>query len=386
MKKICVITGTRADYGLLRQLMAEINLSSNLELQILATGSHLSPEFGLTALEMEADGFAINRKVEILVSSDTAAGLTKSMGLGLIGFADALNDLKPEMVLLLGDRYEILAGAIAASIARIPIAHLHGGERTEGAIDEAFRHSITKLSQLHFVATEEYARRVRQLGENQEHIFCVGGLGVDAISHIKLLSKDALEDALGIHFKRRNFLITFHPATNEFQSADMQMQALLDVLLSYRDTNLIFTMPNADNGSRSLMALVKEFCSENLNARVFNSLGQLRYLSCMQFVNAVVGNSSSGILEAPSFGIPTVNIGSRQDGRVKASSIIDCKPNNHEIAAAIDLALSKNFANNAKFVKNPYGDGGATKKIISVLESLNLSTSMNKVFFDLNFN
>jgi GDP/UDP-N,N'-diacetylbacillosamine 2-epimerase (hydrolysing) len=386
MKKICVVTGTRAEYGLLRQLMLEIKLSKELELQILVTGSHLSPEFGLTVVEIEQDDFEISKKVEILLSSDTAIGLTKSMGLALIGFADALYDLKPDIVLLLGDRYEILAAAIAASIAKIPIAHLHGGESTQGAIDEGFRHSITKLSQLHFVAMEEYANRVRQLGENPNSIYCVGGLGVDAILHANIPPKSEIEKALGISFSDRNFLITFHPATLDIASAEMQMNALLEALATHSYANLLFTMPNADNGSRGVMALIKEFCNVNFNAKAFHSMGQLRYLSCLKYVDVIIGNSSSGIMEAPSFGVPTINIGSRQDGRVKASSIIDCAPLAHDISAAITLALSKNFKEQARNAKNPYGDGGASNKIIQVLERFDVHTTLNKKFHDLNIN
>jgi GDP/UDP-N,N'-diacetylbacillosamine 2-epimerase (hydrolysing) len=386
MKKICVVTGTRAEYGLLRQLMLAIKNSKELELQILVTGSHLSPEFGLTAVEIESDAFAISKKVEMLLSSDTAIGLTKSMGLALIGFADALHDLKPDIVLLLGDRYEILASAIAASIAKIPIAHLHGGESTQGALDEGFRHSITKLSQLHFVAMDEYANRVRQLGENPDNIYCVGGLGVDAIFQANILSKSEIENALGVSFSHRNFLITFHPATLDMGGAEVQMNALLEALAGYSDANLLFTMPNADNGSRGIMTLIKEFCNQNSNAKVFESMGQLRYLSCLQFVDAVIGNSSSGIMEAPSFGVPTINIGSRQAGRVKSSSIIDCAPLAHDISAAISLALSKNFKDQARNAKNPYGDGGASNKIIQVLERFDLKTSLTKTFYDLKIN
>ena len=386
MKKICVFTGTRAEYGLLRQLMLAIKRSKELELQTLVTGSHLSPEFGLTSVEIEQDAFQISKKVEMLLSSDTAMGLTKSMGLALIGFADALHDLKPDIVLLLGDRYEILAAAIAASIAKIPIAHLHGGESTQGAIDEGFRHSITKLSQLHFVAMDEYANRVRQLGENPDSIYCVGGLGLDAILQANILSKSEIEKDLGISFADRNFLITFHPATLDIASAEIQMNALLEALAGHSDANLLFTMPNADNGSRGIMALIKEFCNDNLNAKVFHSMGQLRYLSCLKFVDVVIGNSSSGIMEAPSFGVPTINIGSRQDGRVKASSIIDCAPLTHDISAAISLALSKNFKEQARNAKNPYGEGGASEKIIQVLEQFDLKTPLNKTFHDLNIN
>jgi len=291
-RKICVVTGTRAEYGLLRWVMEGIRESDQLELQVIATGMHLSPEFGLTYREIEADGFKIDRKVEMLLSADTPSSISKSMGIAMIGFADALEQLKPNLVLLLGDRYEIFAAAAAAMIAKIPIAHLHGGETTEGAFDEAIRHSITKMAHLHFVAAEEYRKRVIQLGEHPDRVFLVGGLGIDNILRLPLLNRQELEQALDFPLGKRNLLVTFHPVTLEQETSVPQMQGLLQALTLQQDTNLIFTMPNADTDGRVLFKMIEDYVKEQPETRkAFTSLGQLRYLSCLRHVNAVVGNS-----------------------------------------------------------------------------------------------
>ena len=301
MKKICVVTGTRADYGLLRWVMEGIRNSQELGLQVIATGMHLSPEFGLTYLEIEDDGFYIDYKVEMLLSSDTSVGISKSMGLGIIGFADALNALKPDLMFVLGDRYEILAAASAAMIARIPIAHSSGGETTEGAFDEAIRHSITKMAHLHFVEAEEYKQRVIQLGEHPDRVFQVSGLGVDNIYKMKLLEKKELEESLDFRLGKKNLLITFHPVTLEHGTSAQQMGVLLDALEELDDTHLIFTMPNSDTDGRVLFQIIEKFVAKHRRAKAFTSLGQLRYLSCIKYVDGVVGNSSSGLAEVPSF-------------------------------------------------------------------------------------
>lgn len=382
-RKVCVVTGTRAEFGLLRWLMEEINGSAGLELQIIATGMHLSPEFGLTHREIEEAGFHINFKVEMLLSADTSTAVTKSMGLGLIGFADAYQQLSPDIIVLLGDRFEIFAAAAAALIAKIPIAHIHGGETTEGAFDEALRHSITKMSHLHFVAAEEYKRRVIQLGEAPNRVFNVGGLGIDAIKRIKLIDQHTLEKSIDFRFRERNLLITFHPVTLEKQSSTQQMEALLSALDGLHDTGLIFTMPNADTGGRELSALINQFVATHPNARVYSSLGQLRYLSCMKFVDGVVGNSSSGIAEAPSFGIGTVNIGDRQKGRLCATSVINCEPTTDRIREALNKLYCPNFRENATHTVNPYGNGGASAQIAKVLNQRSLKGIIKKSFHDL---
>lgn len=382
-RKICVVTGTRAEYGLLRLLMEKIRQSSCLELQIIATGMHLSPEFGLTIADIEEDGFRIDRKVEMLLSSDTPVGVAKSMGLGMIGFADALFDLKPDLVLVLGDRYEIFSATAAAMVACIPIAHLHGGEATEGLIDEPIRHSVTKMSHLHFVAAEEYRRRVIQLGEQPDRVFNVGGLGIENIIRLKLLTREELEAALDFKFAHRTLMVTFHPVTLEQNTSAKQMSELLEALSQMRDTGLIFTMPNADTDGRVLFQQIEYFCKQNPLARSYKSLGQLRYLSCLQYVDGVIGNSSSGLTEVPSFKKGTINIGDRQRGRLKAVSIIDCEPTRNSIESAIKMLYSEDFQSRLLTVTNPYGNGGATSKIIKILEEEPLENLLKKRFYDL---
>ena len=384
MRKVCVITGTRAEYGLLQGVMQGIMDDSSLELQIIATGMHLSPEFGLTYKLIERDGLFINRKIEMLTSSDTPVGIAKSMGLGLIAFADAFYELKPDIIVVLGDRFEILSAVSAALVARIPVAHIHGGEATECLIDESIRHSITKMSQLHFVAAEEYRQRVIQLGEQPGRVFLVGGLGVDAIKRINLLSKNELEESMNIKFGLRNLLITFHPVTLEPSTAKKQFAELLDALSRITDTQLIFTLPNADTDGRALINMVENFAFKNPNAHLYNSLGQVRYLSCMAHVDGVVGNSSSGLLEAPSLKIGTINIGERQRGRLQATSIINCDPTCDSISDALEYLYSTNFQNILKDSINPYGYGGASKKIVSTLRQINLDGITMKRFYNLN--
>ena len=387
MKKICVVTGSRADYDLLRWVMQSINDSQHLELQIIVTGSHLSPEFGLTYKNIESDGFLINQKVELLLSSDTSVGISKSIGIGVCGFADALENLKPDAMLILGDRYEIFAAAIASMVACLPIIHLHGGEVTYGAIDDAIRHSITKMSHVHFVAAEEYRHRVIQLGENKKHVYLVGGLGVDAMKRYKPMTKSDLEESLGLRFQKRNLLVTFHPPTLEKGSAVIQMTELLESLELLEDTTTIFTIPNPDMESREIINMLHAYAKKHSNtSKVFSSLGQLRYFSCMKYVDAVLGNSSSGLLEAPSMGIGTINIGSRQDGRLKASSVIDCDANKESITSSLKLLYSHEFQSNLNSIKNPYGDGGAVEKIVKTLEEIDLSNLVVKKFNDVQNN
>jgi GDP/UDP-N,N'-diacetylbacillosamine 2-epimerase (hydrolysing) len=386
MRKICVITGTRAEYGLLRWVMQEIKDDQDLDLKIIATGMHLSPEFGLTYNAIESDGFKIDRKVEMLTSSDTSIGIAKSMGLGMIGFADALDQLKPDLIVALGDRFEIFSAVSSALVAKIPIAHLHGGEKTEGAFDESFRHSITKMSHLHFVASESYRQRVIQLGENPDSVFLVGGLGTDSIKRLKLLGRQELEASLDFKLGTKNLLITFHPATLDKSSTKNQMGELLEALAVLKDTQLIFTLPNADTDSRALMQMIREFVAHHSNARAYASLGQLLYLSCISHVDAVVGNSSSGLLEAPSLKKGTINIGNRQDGRLQAKSVINCEPVRRSITNALVKLYSPEFQNSIIDTVNPYGDGGASEKIVKVLKEHTLIDLVKKSFYDLPIN
>ena len=339
----------------------------DLVLQIVVTGMHLSPEFGLTYSEIEKDGFSIDKKVEMLLSADTPTAISKSTSLGMIGFADAFAELQPDIVMVLGDRFEIFAASISAMFARVPIGHISGGEKTEGAFDEAIRHSITKLAWWHFVAAKEYCKRVIQLGEDPERIFDVGGLGVDAIRKAKLLSQKELIKDTGIKFDKKNLLITYHPVTLEKQSSQKHFQALLDVLNDLKDVYLIFTMPNADSDSRIIKQMIDEFVSIHKQRSIsFTSMGHLNYLSTLQFVDGVVGNSSSGLPEVPTFKIGSVNIGDRQKGRLKSKSVIDCEPTEKSIKKAIEILYSRDFQNILPTVENPYGNGNASEKIIEI--------------------
>ena len=383
-RKTCVVTGTRAEYGLLRWLMDGINKSTKLDLQIVATGMHLSPEFGLTYQEIENDGFKIDKKIEMLLSADTPSSISKSTGLGLIGFADAFYELNPDIVIVLGDRYEVLVASLAAMFGNIPIAHIHGGETTAGAFDEAIRHSITKMAWWHFVAADEYEKRVIQLGENPERVFNVGGLGVDTIKKTNLLSKDELMIKAGIKFGKKNLLITYHPVTLENKTSQQDFKSLLDVLSEIKDIYLIFTMPNADSDGRIIKQMIENFINKHpKNSISFTSMGSLNYLSTLQYIDGVIGNSSSGLAEAPTFKIGTINIGDRQKGRLKAESIIDCEPTKKSIKLAIDKLYGHKFQKDIHSVQNPYGDGDAIKKIMSILSNKPIPEDMKKDFYDL---
>ena len=383
MKKICVVTGTRAEYGLLYWLLKEIEADKDLELQLIATGMHLSPEFGLTYQTIEKE-FKINKKIEMLLSSDTSVGISKSMGLAQISFAESYDELKPDIVIVLGDRYEIFSATSAAMIARIPIAHIHGGEKTEGAFDESIRHSITKMSHLHFAATEEYKNRVIQLGEDPSRVFNVGGMGIENIKRLELLNKKEFEKSIEFKLNIKNILVTFHPVTLENSTAQEQFKELLDAIDELEDTNIIFTKANSDTDGRVINQMIDEYVTKNFHKSVqFTSLGQLRYLSALQYVDAVVGNSSSGLAEAPSFRIGTINIGDRQKGRIKASSVIDCEPNKDSILKSFEKLYSKEFQNSLINVKNPYGDGCASKRIVEILKSVDLGNILKKSFYDI---
>jgi len=383
VKKICVVTGTRAEYGQLRLLIQGIEQSKHLKLCLIATGSHLSNKFGLTYKDIEADGLNINHKIKILSDSDTSESIAKSMGRLMIKLADVFKEEKPNLVLILGDRYEIFVAASSAMIARIPIAHIHGGEKTEGAIDDAIRHSITKMSHFHFVAHNEYRKRVIQLGEDPKKILTVGGLGVDCIKKIQFLDIQELQKSLSFTFGEKNLLVTFHPVTLEKGSTRIQMKELLSALSELKKTHIIFTMPNADPENEVIISMLKEFVNQYKNSKLFSSLGQLRYLSTILHVDCVIGNSSSGLCEVPSFKKPTINIGNRQKGRIKAGSVIDCDPNRVEILKAIKKSYSDNFMKKLKYTKNPYGDGDASKKILKYLEMQEFIGGLNKSFIDI---
>jgi GDP/UDP-N,N'-diacetylbacillosamine 2-epimerase (hydrolysing) len=385
MKKICVVTGSRAEYGLLGWVMEGIRNSPKLQLQIIVTGMHLSSKFGQTEDVIDLENFKIDYKVYMDLNSDTSEGITKSMGTAMIGFADALTQLKPDMLLILGDRYEIFVAAIAATMAKIPIVHLHGGELTEGAFDDSIRHSITKMSHLHFVATNEYRNRVIQLGEQPDRVFNVGGLGIDNIYKLKLLSKKKLEDILDFEFLKKNLLITFHPVTLEHNTSDKYMDELLQALSKLKETGLIFTMPNSDIDNKIIFKKINNFCANNEHAKFYTSLGQLLYLSCVKYVDAVVGNSSSGLLEAPSFKKGTINIGDRQRGRLRSQSVINCEPECFSILAALNHLYSEEFQSLLPGVINPYENRkvNVSEEIVKIIETKSQINLLKKNFYNL---
>lgn len=384
MRKICVITGSRAEYGLLSGLMAAISADNELRLQVIVTNMHLSPEFGLTYKEIEKDGFHIDKKVEMLLSSDTANATVKSVGLATIGFADAYDDLKPNLIVVLGDRFEILAAVSAALFYKIPVAHLHGGEITEGAYDDCIRHAITKMSHLHFTSTEEYSKRVIQLGEQPDRVFNVGALGVENMKRTSLLTKKELEDSLGFQLGDKSLLVTFHPVTLEDSTAEMQCQNLLVALGELSNYQLIFTYPNSDTDGRIIINRIQQFTKKNPERAIaVPSLGKVRYLSALCYVSAVVGNSSSGIIEVPSFGIPTLNIGNRQKGRIAAESVIHCGTSKEEISGGLRILLSKSMTEIAQQKQNPYDKADTVNMILSVLRNVSLESLIQKSFYNL---
>lgn len=386
MKRIGIMTVTRAEYGLLKSLMQEINKDNDLELYLIVSGMHLSPEFGMTYKEIEEDGFQINAKVEMLLSSDSPAGISKSIGLGVIGFADEFQRADLDMLILLGDRYEALSAAICALVMRIPIAHLHGGELTEGAIDEGIRHSITKMSYLHFTSTEQYRNRVIQLGENPERVFYVGALGVENIKKINLMTKEELERSIHFEIDENTVIVTYHPVTLENNTVEEQFLNLLEVLDRNPKIRMIFTKANADTNGRIVNELIDKYAAQNSErACAFVSLGQKRYLSALKYCRIVIGNSSSGIIEAPSFGKPIINIGDRQKGRICADSVINCGYTQQEIQQAMETALTKEFENKASNCRNPYEKENTAANIISVIKDylLNDKIKLKKGFYDI---
>lgn len=376
--RICVVTGSRADYGILEPVIRLLAADDRFELQIVATGMHLSPEFGFTVSVIENDGYTIADRVESLVSGDTPVSIAKSIGLGIIGFADVFQRLKPDWILVLGDRYEIFSAVQAAMVANIPIAHIAGGDTTEGAFDEAIRHSITKMAHLHFVTNQFSGQRVRRLGEDPSTIIVVGSPGIDAIRTIKLMEREELVDDLRVNFRKWNVLVTHHPTTLNPLGSHTDLEALLAALdLLGSEVGIFFTRANADTGGNELNHLIEDWSSTRPNAAVFTSLGQQRYLSLMNEVDVVVGNSSSGFYEAPSLHTPTVNIGDRQRGRLAADSVINAEPRSEDILAKIKMALNLDVSN----VRNPYGDGYASNRIVEKLKTIQNPSSLLKKRF-----
>jgi GDP/UDP-N,N'-diacetylbacillosamine 2-epimerase (hydrolysing) len=384
MKKICIFTGGRAEYGLLKPLLTELKSNKNIELQMLVSGMHLSPEFGLTYQLIEQDGFICNEKVEMLLSSDTPIATSKSMGLGMIGFSEALSRLQPDILVTLGDRYENMAVVTTAWVCRIPVAHIQGGEKTLGAIDDQFRHCITKMSRLHFVTTEEYRKRVVQLGEHPDRVFDVGALNVDALKKIEKLSKRQLEEAIDFKLDRKTALVTFHPVTLEKNTAGKNFQQLLDAIDAIDDLKIIFTKTLADTDGRIINEMIDDYVAANSHKAIaFTSMGQLRYISALKYVDVVAGNSSSGVIETPSFKVPTLNIGKREEGRIMADNVICVEQDTDAIKSALKVALSSEFKESLSDMTNPYEKPGTSKNIAEILEKYQLTGSTMKDFYDL---
>lgn len=378
MRNIAVFTGTRAEYGLLYWLLKDIQQEPELKLQLLVAGMHFSPEFGMTYQQIEADGFRIDEKVEMLLSSDSAVGTAKSIGLGVIGFADALSRMAPDALVILGDRFEALAAAQAAMILRIPVAHIHGGEITEGAYDDAIRHAITKLSLLHFTSTAEHRQRVIQLGEHPDRVHNVGAIGLDHLQRSNMMTVAELSTSLGFALERPYFLVTYHPVTLASEPARASFEQLLKALDYFPEHQVILTYPNADDGGRDIIPLLEAYASQQAGrVLAIPSLGQQRYLSAVKHAAAVVGNSSSGLIEVPSFGVPTVNIGARQRGRLAADSVLHCDAITPAIVDALQVALAADVSQ----VLNPYGQGNTSQSIVNTLKTAELSVI--KTFYDI---
>nr|WP_158161576.1 UDP-N-acetylglucosamine 2-epimerase [Vibrio mimicus] len=383
-KKVAVFTGTRAEYGLLFWLLKDIQADAELKLQLLVSGMHLSPEFGETYQQIERDGFHIDEKIEILLSSDSAVGTAKSMGLGVLGFADALARLNPDVLVILGDRFEALAAAQTALILRIPVIHLHGGEITEGAYDDAIRHAITKLSYLHGTSTEAYRQRVIQLGEAPERVKTIGAIGLDHLKRAQFMDVSALAKSLNFPLTQPYFLVTYHPVTLGEEAPEASFQALLNALDTYPEHQVILTYPNADDGGRRIIPMLEAYAAANPErVLAIPSLGQVRYLSAVKYASAVIGNSSSGIIEVPSFDVPTVNIGVRQQGRLAAKSVLHCKATQVDIEMAIEMAVSRHYKAEEDIIDNPYGQGDSSAQVIAMIKSLHFEPC--KSFYDLPF-
>jgi len=382
MRKICVFTGTRADYGLLKPLMKAIQNEKDLKLQILVSGSHLSSEFGNTYKEIEEDGFNIDEKIENLLLSDSSTSIAKSTGLGIIGYADSLDRLSPDICIVLGDRFEALSFAYASFVKKIPLVHISGGEITEGALDDSIRHAITKFSHIHLVATKEYKKRVIQLGEEPSRVYNVGEIGLIGMKD-NLLSKKEFEESINFKLNKKNILFTYHPETLDTQNIKRNIKEILNALSKLENTNIIFTKANADEGGKIINKELEKFVKNHKNSILFDSLGRKRYLSALQFVDIVIGNSSSGLVEVPSFKIATINIGNRQKGRIKAKSVIDVKVDKNEILNAINKVYTKEFQNKLKTIKNPYEKDDTLPFIIKLLKNIDLEQIINKKFYDL---
>lgn len=387
MKTLCILTATRAEYGLLHPIIEKMTLKSDINVKVVVTGAHLSPEFGMTVREIEDDGVRIDKKIEILMSSDTPVAISKSMGLAMISFAEYFSESQPDALMVLGDRYETLAVCSAAMNAQIPIIHLHGGETTEGAVDEAVRHAITKMSYLHFTSTEEYRKRVIQLGESPERVYAVGAMGVENALTTSLMTKEELEQSLGVDLGKKYAVGTFHPVTLENQSAEQQAMQLIEAICQFPEYTFLFTKANADSNGRVINEVLEDAAERYNNVLLFDSLGMKRYLSAVKGACFVIGNSSSGLIEVPSFHIPTINIGDRQRGRIKGDTVIDCEPESDSIVEAIRRAMDEEFLKNIPNCKNPYGDENTSERIINITQDYLIHGQMElkKKFYDVEF-
>lgn len=387
MKTLCILTATRAEYGLLHPIIEKMILQPDIDVRVVVTGAHLSPEFGMTIHEIENDGVKIDKSIEILMSSDTPVAISKSMGLAMISFAEYFSELQPDALMVLGDRYETLAVCSAAMNARVPIIHLHGGETTEGAVDEAVRHAITKMSYLHFTSTEAYRKRVIQLGESPERVYAVGAIGVENALTTSLMTKNELEVSLGIELGEKYAVGTFHPVTLENQSAEQQANQLIEAISEFPEYTFVFTKANADSNGRVINEMLAQATEKYKNIVLFDSLGMRRYLSAVKGASFVIGNSSSGLIEVPSFHIPTINIGDRQKGRIKGTTVIDCEPESESIILAIRKAIDASFVSGIQDSLNPYGDEKTSERIVSItLEYLvNNKMELKKKFYDVEF-
>lgn len=386
MRKICVATGTRAEYGLLRRLMYRIKEAAETQLQVVVTNMHVSEKYGYTYKEIEADGFTINYRIPIIDGEEANDGHSTAMEVSraLKGFADAYQTLHPNIIVVLGDRYEMLAAATAALLMRIPIAHISGGDVTEGAYDDAIRHSITKMSQLHFPTTEEYRKRIIQLGEQPDRVFNVGAQGVENVKKLALFSKEDIEQEISFKIDERTILVTYHPVTLGHRSAKEDIEEFIAALEERKDIRVIFTMPNSDTGSCFIVDAINDFVNKNAErTRAYKSLGVVRYLSVMRQVAAVVGNSSSGLVEVPSFGIPTLNIGDRQKGRIFAESVVNCKTDKESILEGLEKVMSKHFREYASTVHNPYEGKNTTEEIFKIISTYPLEQLKQKRFYDI---
>ena len=385
MKKIVVLTATRAEYGLLAPVIKKMDMDSQIDVRVVVTGAHLSPEFGMTINEIKEDGVRVDKEIDILLSSDTPAAISKTMGLAMIGFADYFAESKPDALMVLGDRYETLAVCAAAMNAQIPIVHLYGGEATEGLIDEAVRNAITKLSYLHFTSTEEYRHRVIQMGENPQRVYTAGAIGVENALHTNFMSKQELEKSLECSLGEKIAVLTFHPVTLEHNTAEIQIGELIKAIKHYPEITFICTKANADMSGRIINDSFQKCAETQKNIILFDSLGLKRYLSLLSYAEFVIGNSSRGIIEVPSFKIPTINIGDRQKGRTQARSVINCIPKADNIIEAISTALSEEFKNSICNIVNPYGDGNASEVIVNVTKEflLNNKLKIQKSFYDI---